>query len=247
MPACNEAGHIVSSIEETARTFNNFGCSWELIVLDDGSVDETFKLASELVKSYPQQLIVKKNAFNMGKGRALRNALKYASGGYVVFLDADLDLHPSQISTLFDIMQLNDADVVIGSKLHANSVVNYPFQRRVVSYFYYLLVKALFNLPCHDTQTGLKLFKAKVLRRVFPLITVRKFAFDLEILANAHRLGFRIIEAPIVLDPKRRFGGHIGLQAIFTTVIDTLAVFYRMNFLKYYDRIDRNRGKGLAK
>ena len=247
MPAHNEAGHIASNIEETANTLNNFGWQWELIVLDDGSSDDTFEIASQLVKKYPHHLLVKKNAFNIGKGRALRNALKFVTGDYVVFLDADLDLHPMQIRTLFDIMRLNNADIVIGSKLHVNSVVDYPFKRRLMSYFYYLFVKVLFKLPCHDTQTGLKLFKVEVLRRVFRMITIKQFAFDLEVLANAHRLGYRIAEAPIVLEQARSFGGHIGLAEIFTTTIDTLAVFYRMYFLKYYDRIDRNRGKGLAK
>jgi glycosyltransferase involved in cell wall biosynthesis len=246
MPAYNEADHIQTSICETVKTFNDFGCSWELIVMDDGSSDRTFELASQLTKKYAGQILVKKNAFNIGKGRALRNALKYVSGDYVVFLDADLDLPPIQIQTLFDILRLNNADIVIGSKMHINSIVNYPFQRRIISFVYYLLVKALFRLPCHDTQTGLKLFKVEVLRRVFPKITIRKFAFDLEILVNAHHLGYRIAEAPIVLDSKRRYG-RIGLGAIFTTTVDTLAVFYRMFILRYYDRIDYHRGKTLAR
>jgi hypothetical protein len=108
------------------------------------------------------------------------------------------------------------------------------------------LVRLLFNLPCHDTQTGLKLFRKEVVERVFPRILVKQFAFDLEVLVNAHRLGYRIAEAPIVLSSKRRFG-RIGLRAIFTTFWDTLAVFYRMHILKYYDRIDYYRRKKLAK
>ena len=166
MPAFNEAGRIANSVEETKKTFDDFGCSWELIVIDDGSTDETFKVLEGLSLKYPQELIVGKNSYNMGKGRAIKKALHYVSGEYVVFLDADMDLHPLQVQTLFDIMRLDKADIVIGSKLHPNSVVNYPFQRRCISFIYYLLVRILFNLPCHDTQTGLKLFKTEVLRRV---------------------------------------------------------------------------------
>lgn len=246
MPAYNEANRIVSSIEETARTFNEFGCLWELIVIDDGSSDDTYLKAQALTEKYSGQLIVKKNPFNLGKGRALRKALHHISGDYVVFLDADMDLHPIQVQTLFDIMHLDNVDIVIGSKLHPNSIVKYPFQRRFVSLVYYLLVKILFNLPCHDTQTGLKLFKAEVLEKVFPRILVKKFAFDLEILVNAHHLGYRIAEAPIVLNPQRRYG-RIGPKAVFTTFWDTLAIFYRMYILKYYDSIDYYRRKNLAK
>jgi len=246
MPAYNEADRIVASIEETAKTFNDFGCLWELIVVDDGSGDETFERASKLSAKYPGNFIVKKNPFHLGKGRAIKKALHYISGDYVVFLDADMDLHPIQVQTLFDIMRLDNADVVIGSKLHPNSVVNYPASRRFISLFYYLLVRILFSLPCHDTQTGLKLFKTEVLRNVFPRLLVKKFAFDLEVLVNAHHLGYKITEAPIVLNTQRRYG-RIGPWAVFVTFWDTLAVFYRMYILRYYDRIDYYRRKNLAK
>jgi len=247
MPAHNEAERIAIGIEETARTFSDFGCPWELIVLDDGSSDATFEKARELIVKYPQHLIVKKNHANLGKGRAIKRALHYISGKYVVFLDADMDLHPIQVQTLFDIMRLDNADVVIGSKMHPNSIVNYSLQRRIISRGYYLLVRLLFNLPCHDTQTGLKLFKTEVLERVFPRILVKQFAFDLEILVNAHHLGYRIAEAPIVLDPQRQRYGRIGLKAVFVTWWDTCAVWYRMYILKYYDNIYHHRRKNLAK
>ncbi len=246
MPAYNEAGYIAGNIEEAVSVLNEFGCPWELIIVDDGSTDNTFEILQDLSRKYQGQIIVKKNPFNLGKGRAIKKAFHYASGDYVVFLDADLDLHPSQIRALFDIMRLNNADVVIGSKLHPNSIVNYPLERRIMSYAYYLLVKLLFNLPCHDTQTGLKLFKADVLRNVLRRILVKKFAFDLEVLVNACHLGYRIIEAPIALSSQRHYG-RIGLSSIFTIIWDTGAIFYRMNILKYYDRIDYHCRKNILK
>jgi glycosyltransferase involved in cell wall biosynthesis len=245
IPAYNEAEHIVATIEETIKTFNEFGCPWELIVIDDGSSDNTFEVLLELARKYPQQLIVNKNPFNIGKGRAIKKALHYVTGDYVVFLDADLDLHPLQVQTLFDIMRLDNADIVIGSKLHPNSVVEYPLQRRVISFIYYLLIRVLFDLPCHDTQTGIKLFKTEVLRKVFHRILVKKFAFDLEMLVNAYHMGYKIKEAPIVLRSQRRYG-RIGLGVMIVTFWDTLAIFYRMRILKYYDRIDYYRRKNLG-
>jgi len=246
MPAYNEAEHIENSIDITAETFQDFGCPWELIVVDDGSRDGTYTTALEAAKRYGGKVIVKKNSFNIGKGRALKRAIHFVNGLYTVLLDADMDLHPLQVQTLFDIMRLDDADVVIGSKMHPNSVVNYSFQRLVISLGYYYFVKLLFGLPCHDTQTGLKLFKTKVLNDVFPRILVKKFAFDLEVLVNAYHLGYRITEAPVVLTPQRGYG-RIGLPTIFSTWWDTCAVWYRMYILKYYDRIDYHRRKNLAK
>jgi len=246
MPAFNEGARIGASIAETTRTFNEFGCRWELIVMDDGSTDSTFEEACTAAKKAAPGVSVKRNPHNIGKGRALKRAARYATGFYTVFLDADLDLHPVQVQALFDIMRLNNADIVIGSKMHPNSVVRYPFERKLISAVYYLLVRLLFNLPCHDTQTGLKLFKTEVLRRVFPRVLVKKFAFDLELLVNAHHLGYSIVEAPIVLNPQRAYG-RIGPAAVFATFWDTMAVFYRMHILKYYDRIDYHRRKNLAR
>jgi glycosyltransferase involved in cell wall biosynthesis len=247
MPTYNEADRICSSIEEVASTFLEFACPhWELLVMDDGSTDGTFEKAASLISKYPENLKVKRNVLHIGKGRAIKKALRYLTGDYIVFIDADMDLHPLQIQALFDIMRLDDSDIVIGSKLHPNSVVNYPMQRRAISLVYYLLVRILFSLPCHDTQTGLKLFKAEVIHNVFPRILVKKFAFDLEVLVNAHHLGYRIAEAPIVLNSQRRYG-RIGINSIITTFWDTLAVWYRMYILKYYDRIDYHRRKNMAK
>ncbi len=246
MPAYNEAELISSNIEETVKTFNDFGCSWELIIVDDGSSDGTYEKALACAAKYSDRIVVKKNSSNSGKGRALKKAIRYVSGDYVVFLDADLDLHPVLIRTLFDIMRLDNADIVIGSKLHPNSRVSYPVQRKVISLFYYWLVRLLFNLPCRDTQTGLKLFKTEVLRNVLPRLLVKKFAFDIELLANAHHLGYKIAEAPIVIKPQRHYT-WLGPKTTLKTGLDTLAVFYRMFILKYYDRINYHRHKNLAK
>jgi len=235
MPAYNEADHIKYGIEETMQAFKNLGCDFEIIVVDDGSTDNTLEQVRESAKKY-SNIIVKQNRVNYGKGRALKFGFRFATGSYVVLLDADMDLHPAQISTFFDIMELDKVDVVIGSKRHPNSVLKYPLQRKIISSFYFFLVKLLFGLPIRDTQTGLKLFKYEVLEKVFPKILVKQFAFDLEILVNAHHLGYKIAEAPVVLETQRPLG-RIGFRAIYTTWIDTLAIFYRMYILRYYDRI----------
>jgi glycosyltransferase involved in cell wall biosynthesis len=234
VPAFNEGRIIEASLREIARTFDEFGCDYEIVLIDDGSRDDTLKKALK-VSDEICRVKVKRNMENFGKGRAIKKAFRYCAGDYVVFLDADLDLHPGQAQTLFDIMRLDEVDVVIGSKMHPNSQVRYPFHRKIISFIYFLVIKVLFGLPVHDTQTGLKLFKREVLEKVFPRMLVKKFAFDLEILAIARHFGFKIAEAPIVLTPRRPYG-RIGIKAMVQTGIDTLAIFYRMYIMKYYDR-----------
>lgn len=241
IPAFNEADVIAESLNETIRVFDEFGCQYELIVIDDGSDDQTYSNALKVAGQHAN-VFVKQIKHNRGKGRALKVGFRLASGDYVVFLDADMELHPAQVQTLFDIMRLDDADVVIGSKRHPNSRLNYPADRKLISSVYFFLIKLFFGLPIKDTQTGLKLFKSEVLKKVFPRILVKAYGYDLEILVNVHRLGYRIAEAPIVLESKQRYG-RIGPKAIWTTWRDTMAIWYRTYILKYYDRFDYRRGK----
>lgn len=236
IPAYNEADIIALSLNETVRVFEDFGCRYEIIVVDDGSSDGTYLNALKVAARFPQ-ITVKQSKHNRGKGRALKIGFRLATGEYVVFLDADMELHPAQLQTLFDIMRLDEADVVIGSKRHPNSRLDYPWDRKIISTVYFFLIKIFFGLPIGDTQTGLKLFKAEVLKKVFPRILVKAFGYDLEILVNVHRLGYRIAEAPIVLNSKRRYG-RIGFSSIWTTWQDTMAIWYRTYILKYYDRFD---------
>lgn len=230
IPAYNEARHIADNLREIIRVFDGLGYRYEIIVVDDGSNDRTYEEASKV-----PGVIVKRNMRNFGKGWALKKGVRFATGDYIVFLDADMDLHPRQLDTFFDIMRLDNADVVIGSKMHPNSKVLYPLHRKIISTVYYGLVWLLFDLPIRDTQTGLKLFKAEAIKKAFPRILIKRFAYDIELLAVIHRMGYKITEAPVVLNSRRRWG-RIGLRAIYDTWWDTMAVWYRMYLLHWYDR-----------
>ncbi len=237
MPAYNEARHIVKNLLEVVDTLAVFGYDFEVIVVDDGSPDKTYLEAVKLLSTHPELVRVVHYDENRGKGNALICGTTFAKGEYVVFLDADMDLHPSQLPVLFGIMDAENADVVIGSKRHPASIVNYPWHRRMGSWAYYSLIKLLFGLPVKDTQTGLKIFKRAVLARVFPRILVKRFAFDIEVLANVHHLGYKIVDAPVTLEFQRGTFGRIKPRDIYRIMLDTAAIFYRMRIINYYDRV----------
>ncbi len=246
MPVFNEAECIQNGINEVVRTFQDFGCAWEIIVFDDGSTDDTYQKAIDLKEKYPEKLIVKRNFKNIGKGHALKRAIRYATGDYIVFLDVDMDLHPKQIQTFYDILKLDDADVVIGCKQHPKSIISYPLMRKIMSLGYYMFIRILFNLPCRDTQTGIKLFKSEALKAVIPNLLVKEFAFDLELLVNIQRLGYKIAEAPVILN-SQRLKSRIPFKSIVIIGWDTLAIWYRTYILKYYDHAYHHRRKNMAK
>jgi glycosyltransferase involved in cell wall biosynthesis len=235
MPAYNEARHIIANLLETVNTLSAFEYDFEVIVVDDGSPDKTFLHAARLLSTHPETIRVVHYDANHGKGNALMCGATFARGDYIVFMDADMDLHPSQLPLFFGIMEATDADVVIGSKRHPLSNVKYPRRRRLYSWAYYNFVKLLFGLPVKDTQTGLKVFKRQVIDSVFSRVLAKRFAFDLEVLANAHHRGFKIESAPVTLE-FQRVAGRIHWGDIFRIFVDTLAIFYRLRILRYYDR-----------
>ena len=147
-----------------------------------------------------------------------------------------MDLHPSQLALLLGMLEANDVDAVIGSKWHALSHVDYPLIRKVYSRAYYTMVRLLFGLPLRDTQTGLKVFRSHVLDKVFPYVLVKRFAFDIEVLALAHHWKYTIIDAPVTLDFRRTIG-RLSWKHALAVLVDTLAVFYRLKVLRYYDRV----------
>jgi glycosyltransferase involved in cell wall biosynthesis len=233
IPAFNEQQGIIPCVEETKKVFDNQDCDYEIIIIDDGSHDDTFSVATDFYVNN-SRVMISRYSPNEGKGFALRYGFGHVSGDLVVFMDADLDLHPEQIMTLYQYMIDHGADVVIGSKRHPPSIIDYPWQRKILSNGYYFLVRLLFGLPVKDTQTGLKLFKYEALQAAMPKLVIKRYAFDLELLVNIHKQGFKIVEAPVNLS-FMRFSGRITPTDVYRVWMDTMAIFYRSYVLRYYD------------
>lgn len=236
IPVYKQEKTIVGNIDSLNKTLSSLPYKYEIIVVVDGFLDKTFEKAKKLESRNIRILGYEKNH---GKGYAVKYGILKAKGDVVGFIDAGMDINPATIPLLLDLMKFHDADIVIGSKLHSESIVNYPFTRLILSWGYRTLTKLLFGFAVRDTQVGLKFFKEKVAKEVFPRIIVKKFAFDVEVLAVARSRGYtKIIEGPIELD----FGGANTITSgnfwriIFLMLWDTAAVSYRLKVLHYYDR-----------
>jgi dolichol-phosphate mannosyltransferase len=233
IPAYNEEANIIATLKETVKVLENFNPSYEIIVIDDGSRDETCKKVTGFISSENNKVKIQSYFPNKGKGYALKYGTNFANGIYILFLDADLDLHPSHLVEMFKLMQENKADVVIGSKMHKDSMLNYPFLRKVLSSSYYLIIKILFRLKVKDTQTGIKLFRQDVLKDCILQVLVKRYAFDLELLVIINKKGYKIIEAPVNVKENREFR-RIGIRDALKVFFDTLGVFGRYYFKKIY-------------
>ncbi len=236
MPAFDEGDNICDNLRETAASLESLGVPFEIVLVDDGSSDNTLAEAHRAAET-DARIRIARNYHNLGKGWALKTGFNRCRGEVAAFLDADLDIPPAQMGLLLQKLDSESFDVVIGSKLHPDSQLAYPRYRRLFSWCYYLFIKFLFGLPLRDTQTGIKLYRKNVLAEIFPHALVKKFAFDIELLALAHYKGFKIAEVPVILDFRRGLHwGRIRLIDICQILLDTLAIFYRLKILRYYDR-----------
>lgn len=232
VPAFNPGSQFGLYLEGLLNALDLSDTTYEVISVSDGSTDGSHSLAGELESRGVRSIYYQTNR---GKGFALRTGLSNARGRYIAFIDSDGDLDPTEIKSFVTIMNTYDADLVVGSKRHPLSQVDYPPIRRLMSFTYYVFVRLFFGLKIRDTQTGLKLAKREVLAQVLPRMLEKRFAFDLEMLVVAKRLGFtRFFEAPVRID--YQFSSTISGKAAWRAFLDTLAIFYRCYILRYYDR-----------
>lgn len=246
IPAYKQEKTVAKDLRRIMGVLDKIRYNYAIRVVVDGMIDRTYENAKKVksakikVYGYPK---------NRGKGYAIRYGMSKTKGDYVAFIDSGMEIDPNGLSMILEHMEWYDADIIVGSKRHPASQVNYPQSRKLISSLYQLFVRVFTGLNVRDTQAGLKIFKREVLMDVLPRLMVKRYAFDLEMLTVAYHLGYRrIYEAPIKLNYNfddlthavslREFFGPNGL---WYSLLDTLAIIYRLNLLHYYD--DDNRGR----
>ncbi|MEM3459333.1 MAG: glycosyltransferase [Candidatus Bathyarchaeia archaeon] len=227
LPAYNESEVIENALERLDSTINGHGFRYEVVVVDDGSVDDTRLRALKYASRNGHVRVIGYNK-NIGKGFAVKTGFWRASGGAVVFIDSDLDIDIGQIRRY--VKALENSDIVVGSKWHPNSVVTMPLIRKVLSRVFNLLVRLLTGVKVSDTQTGIKAVKQESLVEVFKCLSVKRYAFDVELLALAKIFGLRVIELPVKLKISKLF----SLKECWHMLVDLLGIAYRLRIAKWY-------------
>ncbi len=197
------------------------GIMFNIIVLDDASVDRTVQKASLVDDSRIRIHVADQN---VGKGQLIRDNLHLVNGEITGIFDGDLDLHPEVLVRGFHLIS-NDAEIgaAIGSKLHPASVVDYPIKRRILSRIFRLITRLLFGLTIADTQTGAKVFRTDDLRKAAGSAVSTGFVFDLEVLVRLNLDKRRVEELPINLEYD--FNSSIGINSMFQVLKDLLKVW----------------------
>lgn len=236
IPVYKQASTIKKNIEDILDTLSVLNIPFEIIPVVDGEFDTSMK---ELEKIRDTRVKPVGYKTNHGKGYAVRYGFSHADGDVIGFMDAGGELKSSALPYMLTQFEFEKCDAIIGSKRHPDSKIYYPTYRKMFSWVYQKLVRLLFGLNIRDSQVGMKIYSRKLLEQVLPRMLVKQFAFDIEILAVSYYLGFRNIkEAPVEIDfifATTTIVWKKMFYVVFNMVKDTLAVFYRLRILHYYD------------
>jgi dolichyl-phosphate beta-glucosyltransferase len=203
VPAYNEGVRLGKSLRAICSYLNEYHPDAELIVVDDGSTDDTAAAArSELVDTGSVRASVISYQSNLGKGRAVRLGLLASRGDIALFMDADLSTPVSETPKLVEPIMRDECDLAFGSRALDRRLigVHQPWRREQGGRVFNLAVRLATGLPFWDTQCGFKAFRMRACRPIIEGATIDRFGFDVELLYVAHRAGLRLKEVPVRWD-----------------------------------------------
>ena len=234
MPAYKEEDRIGHTLEAIDQYLRKQIFEYEILVVNDGSSDKT----AEVVRGYESRikgLRLIDNAKNNGKGYVVKQGMLEARGKYRLFMDSDNSVPIDYFDEFLPYFS-QGYDVVIGSIEVAGAKIeeHAAWYRRLLGHWAKLLIRFMAIWEIHDTQRGFKIFSEKAAREVFPLQTLTRWGFDIEILVISKNLGFRIKELPVTWNNPS--GSKVTLGAYFTTLRDLLVVKKNLIFGKYNAR-----------
>jgi len=229
LPAFNEARYIHEAIISTAETLREV--EFEIIAIDDGSTDSTY---SEAIRACNDDngydIRVVRCEKNGGKASALRFGFKLARGNLVALYDSDLEIHPSFLPKMLDVMKDQHVDIVVASAHNSNATYKMPFVRRCLSLVYYALV-GRFILPISH-EAGMQVFRREILEKAFPLQRENGYGAEIELLLLAHIWGCKIVEFPVSIIYKG--SGGMDVRDFIYDAFETARIWFRYKVRREY-------------
>ena len=226
IPAYNESGRLGATLNRVLAYVHAQGWDAEVIVVNDGSGDNTAEIVGTLADRDPALRLIE-NPGNRGKGYSVRNGMLHAKGQIVLFSDADLSSPIEEAPKLFRALEAG-ADVAIGSRwLRAETQTQrQPLHRQIFGRIFNLLLRLTLGLKFKDTQCGFKAFKQSAVRAIFPHQRIERWGFDPEVLFLARKSGFKVTEVPVAW-------GHSGGTRIHP-LRDGSKMFLEMLRIRWY-------------
>jgi len=246
IPAYNEAARIGNALQSVVACVRKRGWHAEIVVVDDGSRDQTAEIVRAFAKDHPEVRLLQ-NPGNHGKGYSVRNGILHSFGEVVMFTDADLSAPIEEADGLLAAIAAG-ADIAIGSRWleRARQTIRQPFYRQFFGRCFNGVTRFIMGLPYADTQCGFKAFTRAAAQTVFQLQTIERWGFDPEILFIARKRGYRVQEVPVSWAHDERT--RISYLKDGTRMLQDIAIV-RWNALlgRYNKQVERIHRAGLVK
>jgi len=197
IPAFNEERRLPATLGKIHRYFENKDYSYEVLVVDDGSTDNTAERIEDYIKMHNSTRLIR-NGINKGKGYSVKNGFLQANGDYLLFSDADLSTPIEEIDKFSGYLR-EGYDVAIGSRglKESDIQVHQPWFREMMGKAFNILVRLLSLRGFKDTQCGFKCFTRKAALEICKRQRMERFSFDVEMLYIAKKLGYKVKEVPV--------------------------------------------------
>jgi dolichol-phosphate mannosyltransferase len=227
IPVFNQQKKITYSIKKIKQAVELWFSNYELIVVNDGSTDNTLTFLKGIALT-DEHIHILSYTPNRGKGYAVRQGVLHSQGDVVMFLDGDLDIAPDSIKDYVE--SLSTADLVIASKRHPQSSVTIPRSRALLSRAFNLLIRLATGIPQKDTQAGFKVGRGEIMRTIFRSASINRYAFDVELFTIASILHLKVHEMPVVMKIDRRF----NIKEIVKMFVDVARISYKHRIAHQY-------------
>ena len=220
IPTFNEKENIECIIKKVFSLKKQFN----ILIVDDNSLDGTANIVKTLQKIYPKKLFIEERSKKLGLGTAYIHGFKWAlkkDYEFIFEMDADFSHNPDDLIKLYDVVKNNNGDLAIGSRyVKGVNIVNWPMSRLLLSFFASKYVKIITGMPIHDSTAGFKCYKKKILQTIeLDKIQFVGYAFQIEMKFKAWKYGFRIVEVPVIFTDRKegvsKMSGGIFFEAVF--------------------------------
>jgi glycosyltransferase involved in cell wall biosynthesis len=232
IPVYNEEKRLPPSLKERYEYLSAQNFDWEILIVSDGSTDNTVKLVQEFIINHKNVRLID-NQKNQGKGAVVKQGMLAARGDWRLFIDADNSTPIKEIERFWP--YTDQYEIIIGSRYIKGSLIKekQTVLRRLISRLGNLASRILLLPGIADTQCGFKLFSAQACGKIFPKQTFMRWSFDLEILSIAKKMGYKIKEVPVIWEDAAGSKIQGGLKVAFRSFSDLLKIKWNLIKGKY--------------